>query len=132
MIPLRNEFGDAAAGDREHVVGREAALALDVGPEPLSERRAVAESRVHGVFEVRMRVDEARQDHGVVVVALGASGGHLDDPPALPAHQPAFDRRPVDGQHPVGGDFGHVASAAAAAARAERRSSRTESQIDAS
>ncbi len=104
---------------------------LDPGP----ERLAVAEAGVDRVLEVRVRVDEAGHDRRVGVVALGAARRHLDDPAALEAHEPALDRRPVDGQHPVGRDSSvHVLAAhvvpAAAVARAARRSSSTESQID--
>ena len=67
-----------------------------------AERQPVAEAGVDRVLEVRVRVDEARQDRRVGEVALGATGPHLDDSPVLVADEPAFDRRPVDRQHPVG------------------------------
>ena len=38
----------------------------------------------------------------VIEVALGASGRHLDDHAVLPGHVRVFERRPVEGEHPVG------------------------------
>ena len=93
----------------------------------------VAEAGVDGVLEVRVRVDEPRQDHRAVVVALGAPAADLDDAAVLPGHvarlssggpstgitQPAETARSrLDG------------GAEARGSAVERRSSRTESQIE--
>ena len=96
--------GDAEPREREHVLVVEEVLARGVGRDPRSERLAVAEARVERVLEVRVRVDEARDDHRVVEVRRRASRRDLDDLAALEADAAAGDRRPVDGQHPVGGD----------------------------
>ena len=104
---------------------------LDVLRNPFGEiAQTVTEPSVHRVLEVRVRVDEARQDHRVVVVTLGAALGDLDDRSALVTHDAVPDRRPVEREHPLGRDLAHVP--AVATARPARRSSSTEAQIDAS
>ena len=130
--PGAERVGGAGAGDREHLVELEQVLPPDVRLDPRPERLPVAEAGIDRVLEVRVRVDEAGHDRGVREVALAAPPGHLDDTPVLVAHDPALDRRPADGQHPVGADGCHVPNVAAVARRALRRSSSTLAQIEAS
>src|SRR5262249_37538709 len=75
---------------------------------------------------------EARDDRRLLVVAFPAPGRHLDDAPVLVPDDPALDRRPVYGQHPVGRDVAQVPTGWASARRAARRSTRTASQMEAS
>ena len=106
-------------------------LARDVEPEPVAEHAAVAEPRVDRVLEMRVRVDEARKDQRVVVVALGAARGDLDDAPVFPGDVSVLQWRAVDREHPVGGDGRHVSTAVPLVRiRALLRSRRTESQIE--
>src|SRR5262249_52893630 len=130
--PRRERVGRAAAGDRDHRLVVERALACDVQREPVAEHAAVAEAGVDRVLEVRVRVDEPRQDHRAGEVTLGAARGDVDDPPVLPGDVCVSQRRAVDREHPVGGDRGHVSTAGPPALRMrlERRSSSTESQIE--
>ena len=58
--PGAQRVGDAAGGRSRPCPPAEAALALDMRPEPRPERSAVAEARVDRVLEMRVRVDEAR------------------------------------------------------------------------
>ena len=90
--------GGAAARDREHVVaGRAGSCArmcvASQGPNGV----AVAEAGVDRVLEVRVRVDEARDDHGVGVVAFGAAGRDLDDLAVLEATRPSAIGGPATG-----------------------------------
>src|SRR5262249_16225114 len=119
---------DTPACDREHARRVEPVLPVDVGAYPRPERLAVAEARVDGVLEVRVRVDESRDDRPVLEMALGACLRHLYDRAVLEADEPALERLPVDGQHPVRGDLGQVATGSAL--RAARRSSSTAAQIE--
>src|SRR5581483_420754 len=77
--PRGERLDDAEPRHGEHLLRLEAALALDVRADPGSERRAVSEARVDRVLEMRVRVDEARQDRGRTEVALGAPLPDLDD-----------------------------------------------------
>src|SRR5204863_7828727 len=52
----------AEARDREVILEAEERLALHVRRDPLVEREPVAEAAVDGVLEVRVRVDETRDD----------------------------------------------------------------------
>src|SRR5581483_3641272 len=86
-----------------------------------------------GVFEMRVRVHEAGENRGAVEVPFRAARADLDDPFALVADEALLDRRPVDGQHPVGRDFFQCCgSSGAEAVRSLRRSRSTDAQIDAS
>ncbi len=74
--------------------------------DPLGEvTQPVAEARVDGVFEMRVSVDEAGDDHRVRVMRPGpelrgpADGG---DAAVLDHHCAALDRRALDGQDPAG------------------------------
>ena len=95
--PGAQRLEDAEAGDRDHVVAFEPVLSLDVRGDPRAECLAVSEPGVRRVLEVRVRVDEARHDRRVCVMAIGVAPRHLDDCAALVADKPALDRRPVDG-----------------------------------
>ena len=108
----------------------ERALAQDVRRQPAAERLAVAEAGIDGVLEVRVRVDEARQDHRPVAMVVRASRCDFRDPPVLPADECVTQRRAVDREYPVGGDGAHQVWIAAVRMRWERRSSRTDSQIE--
>ena len=97
----------AEPGDREGVVPVEQPLPRDVDHQPRPEVEAVAEARVDGVLEVRVRVDEARDDRGLVEAAVGGAelvhGPDGGDAPVFDRDGAALDRRRVDRQHPVGG-----------------------------
>ena len=80
--------------------------------EPVAEDLAVAEAGVDRVLEVRVRVDEARQDHRAFEDgARRGPVGDLDDPSVLPGDERVSQRRAVDREHPVGGDRRHVSTA---------------------
>ncbi len=130
--PGGERVGDAAAGDRHHLVERERPLARDVRSEPGPELLPVAEARVDRVLEVRMGVDDARDDHGAVEVAVRPATGDLDDLPVLPGNEAVGERRAVDREHPAGGDGGGHVPRAAVLMRVARRSRMTESQIESS
>jgi hypothetical protein len=100
--PGAQRFEDAEAGDRGHFARLETVLPVDVRGDPRPERLPVAEAGVHRVLEVRVRIDEARDDRRIRVVPFCAASGDLDDRAVLVTDEAAFDRRPVDGQHPVG------------------------------
>ncbi len=69
VTPRREAFGRAEPGDVDVLVPADACLALDVKSDPLGEvTETVAEPAVDRVFEVRVRIDEAGHDHGLVVV----------------------------------------------------------------
>jgi hypothetical protein len=77
--------------------------------DPRREGESVAEARVRGVLEVRVRVDEAGDDDGVGItralaeIVGGADGG---DPAVFDRDSAALDRRAFDGEHPVSGEDG--------------------------
>ena len=103
--------------------------------DPLREiKQRVAEARVDGVFDVRVGVDERRQEHGVVVVRPRAElvgRADRDDAAVLDRDRAALDRRALDRQDPVGGKHpGHGSVRLAGSIWEARRSIRTESQID--
>ena len=81
-----------------------------MGPEPGPERLPVAEARVDGVLEVRVGVDEARDDDAVreplalAELAGGADGG---DTTALEGDGTPLDRGAGDREHPVRGEDSH-------------------------
>ena len=84
-----------------------------------------------------MAVDEPRDDHAALEpLATAQVGGGPDggDPPVVGDRDRAVrDRIALHGDDPVRGDDPHRASASASAAeRSQRRSMKTESQIDAS
>ena len=60
------------AGDRLHVLEVDPRLALDMKADPVGEPEPVAEPCVYVVLEVRVRVHEAGEDHGVVVVHVAS------------------------------------------------------------
>src|SRR5207249_9689584 len=100
------------------------------------EAESVAEAAVHGVLEVRVGVDEARHDRGVLEplalaqLGRGADGG---DAPVLDRHRAVLDRRSLDRQHPVRGqDAGHgsLMPAASESGAGRRRSSSMASTIE--
>ena len=128
--PGGERVGSAAARDPEHRLVVERALAQDVRGQPAAERLAVAEAGIDGVLEVRVRVDEARQDHRPVAMVVRASRCDFRDPPVLPTDESVPQRRAVDREYPVGGDGAHQVWIAAVRMRCERRSSRTDSQIE--
>ena len=107
MIPERRQAAAPRARDRLHLVAADPRLALDVQREPRREVEPVAEARVDRVLEVRVRVDEARDDRRVLeALARSELGRRADrrDPPVLDAHRAVADRRALDGEHPVGGE----------------------------
>ena len=59
-----------------------------------------------------MGVHEAGDDHGLLEVARSPSGRHVDDHALLETDAAVLDRRPVDGQHPVGGKLRHSVAVA--------------------
>ena len=67
--------------DRRHVVEVEHVLALNVHPDPGHERKPVAETRVDGVLEVRVRVHEAGDDHAARRGARPGRGRRRSRPP---------------------------------------------------
>jgi hypothetical protein len=73
--------------------------------EPRRERLTVAERGVDGVLEVRVRVDEARQDRGsrevLAAAELVARPDRLD-PAVADGDGAVADGRALDGQDPVG------------------------------
>ena len=69
------------------------------------EGEPVAEAGVDGVLEVRVRVDEAGDDHRARVMRPGAElvdGADRGDAPVLDRDGAPLDRRALDGKHPVG------------------------------
>jgi hypothetical protein len=67
------------------------------------------------------------------VVAIGSAGTDLGDAAVLPGDECISERRTVDGNDPVGGNrVRHVSRAAAFLIRRERRSRKTEIQIEVS
>ena len=72
-----------------------------------------------------MRVDEAGDDRRVLEVRRRPSRRDLDDLAVLEADAAAGDRRPVDGQHPVGGELGHSTAVVTVSGR-QRRSKKPE------
>ena len=69
--------------------------------EPGAEGQAVAEPGVHRVLDVRVGVDEPRQDQRTVVVAFGATAVDRDDAAVLPGDAAVLDRR-ADGDLDAG------------------------------
>ena len=96
----------------------------------------VTEAAVDGVLEMRVRVDEARNDHRVVEARAGPElfgGSDCGDPASLDGDRAVLDRRALDRQDPVSGDDPvHGSVRLAASACGTRRSISTASQIDAS
>src|SRR4029079_5428366 len=119
--------------DRAHLVEVEKALPPDMQADPRREIEPVPEAGVHRVLEVRVAVHEARQDPAPRErLALPEVGGAADgrDPPVVADRDRAAAYRvALDRDDPVGGDESHRASAAA---RSQRRSMKTEIQMDAS
>ena len=137
----RETLRRAELRDVDELVPADPCLALDVQGDPLREvAEPVTEAAVDGVLEVRVRVDEARDDHRVVVArALPELFGGADrgDPAILDRDRAVLDRRALDRQDPVSGDdpvHGSVRLAASACGSAcgARRSISTASQIEAS
>ena len=64
--PRAEALGRTEAGDRDRVAVEQPRLPLDVEGDPRRERERVAEARVDRVLEVRVRVDERRDDDGLV------------------------------------------------------------------
>ena len=113
--------------EREHRRQVEQVLARNVRRDPGPEGLPVAEARVARVLEVRVRVDEAREDCGVLEVPFGATGADVHDLAAFEPDPAVRDRRPVDGQHPVRRHFPHSAAAAVSRCGCQRRSKKPES-----
>ena len=85
--------------------------------DPLCEAEAVAEARVHVVLEVRVGVDEARQDHRFLVVdgvaeLLSLPDGGDRAASVVDLDGAVADRRALDGNHPVGGEDRHKPASA--------------------
>ena len=102
----------AEPGDRLHVLEGDPRLAPNVQPDPVGEPETVAEPRVDLVLEVRVGVDEARQDHRFLVVDGVAELFPLPDGGDRPVAVVDLDgtvanRRALDGNHPVGGEDRH-------------------------
>ena len=103
-------LGCPETGDREKLLGADTRLALDVSPEPRPERLPVAEACVDGVLEMRVRVDEARNDDALrETLALAKLAGRADggDPIALEGNGTALDRGAGDREHPVRREDSH-------------------------
>ena len=113
--------------DVDVLVPADPRLALDVQGDPLGEvAETVTEASVHGVLEVRVRVDEAGNDHRIVVArAFAEIVGRADR-----GDQPVLDRRPRrprsagprSGRTPVGGEDPVHGSVRLAASAGPRRS----------
>ena len=123
--------------DRLHVLEVDPQLALDVQPDPVREREPVAEPGVDVVLEVRVGVDEAGEDHrlGVVLVArrgLRAFRRRRSAPSSI-ATAPSRIGGPSTGTTQSAEMTSHESSASAKSSsqpRFQRRSMKTESQID--
>ena len=135
----RDTGGQALRGseprDVDVFVPADPRLALDVQRDPFREiAEPVAEAPVHRVLEVRVRVHEPGNDHGVVMARsfaelLDRPDG--DDAPVLDQDRAGLDRRPLDGKDPVGRENLVQASVTlAGSGRAARLSISTASQID--
>ena len=125
------------ARDRLHVLAARSALALDVQADPVGEPEPVSEAGVDVVLEVRVGVDEAREDHRLVVVHVARRARPRVPTAAMQSvvdrDRAVSNRRSLDRDHPVGGDDAHDSSASAKSSsqpRFQRRSMKTESQID--
>ncbi len=100
----RRDSGPKALGrsqtcDREELVRSDTRLALDVGPEPGSERLPVPEAGVDRVLEVRVGVDEPRDDDAVrkaLPLAELGGGADGDDAPAFEGDGTPLDRGACD------------------------------------
>ena len=123
-------FGCAEHRNRLHLLEGEPALPLDVDRDPALEVEPVGKAGIHRVLEVGVGVHETGQDRRALEMTLAASRPDLDDSPVLPGDVRVTNRGAVDGEHPVGGERGHVSSAASI--RAARRSRNQASQIESS
>ena len=108
-------LGRAEPRDRDVLVEADPALALHVARDPGREvGEAVAEAAVDRVLDVRVRVDEPRQDRAALVARAGAELGRRADrrdAAVLDRHRAVLDRRALDRQDPVGGeDVRHAGS----------------------
>ena len=131
----REALRGAEPRDVDVLVPADPRLALDVQRDPLGEvAEAVAETAVDRVLEVRVGVDEARDDHRVLVVRAGTElvgGADRGDAAVLDRDCAVLDRRALDRKHPVGGkDLAHGSVRLAASVRGARRSTSTPSQIE--
>ena len=82
-----------------------------------TEAQSVAESGVHVVFEVRVRVDEAREDDGLLVVDRVSELLTWTDPGdraglVVDLDRAVADRGALDRHHPVGGEHRHKPASA--------------------
>ena len=123
------------ARDVDVLLPADLGLPLHVERDPLRKvAQPIAEAGVHRVFEMRVRVDEARQDDRVLVADTGSELVRRPDrgnPAVLDRDRAALDRRPLDRQHPVRGqNLAHGSDRLAASRRCDRRSMITDSQID--
>ncbi len=124
------------ARDRLHVLQLDPQLALDVQADPVGETEPVSESGVDVVLEVCVGVDEAGEDHRLVVVLVApelSTRSDVCDQSVVDRYGAVSNWRPLDRDHPVGGDDPHESSASAKSSsqpRFQRRSMKTESQMD--
>ena len=125
-MPGGERLGGAEPRDRDHV--RRASslrLRLMCVASQSPNGRAVAEARVDGVLEVRVRVDEPRQDHRVVVVALALVRGRprrSGRPPTRRSRSRPAGRRP--GRPSRRRPPGHVSNAGFSRGRSGGRGTR--------
>ena len=104
--------------------------------DPVGETEPVSEPGVDGVLEVGVGVDEAGENHGFVVVLVApelSARSNACDQAIVDRYGAVSNRRPLDRDHPVGGDDPHESSASAKSSsqpRLQRRSMKTESQMD--
>ena len=135
--PGAEALGRAEPRDRLHVGALEPALALDVRRDPGAEREPVAEAGVDGVLEVRVRVDEARDDRRVrEALALAELAGRARPPRS---RRPRSRRAPFSIGSPSTGStqsaertLTRPPSATSASAMSQRFSMNAASQIESS
>ena len=123
--------------DRLHVGPLEPALPLDVQRDPRAEGEPVAEAGVDGVLEVRVRVDEARDDRRLRDDARPRRARRSCPTAAIRAvldrERAVLDRLALHGEHPVGGEDPHsTAQRERCSAMSQRFSMNAASQIESS
>ena len=133
--PGAQALGGAEPCDRHVLVPTDPALSVSVQPDPLGEvGQRIPEAGIHRVLEVRVRIDERRDDHRVVVKRPPAElvgVADVGDASVLDHYGPVLDRRALDRHDPISGENPvHGPVRLAGSIRAARRSTRTASQID--